>query len=141
MRLIRLKAGVKWREQVEWSTKWFLNMFKFRTPLNTISGLRSGTEGIVTRSNNIVTIVREFYKSLYSAVAHQEIPQEEWQGFFAQSPRIDTEACNLLKRPILLAVLKETLKSYRDSAPGLDGIPYSYYREYGDILLPLLLES
>ena len=62
-------------------------------------------------------------------------------GLFAQSPRIDTEACNLLKRPILLAELKETLKSYRDSAPGLDGIPYSYYREYGDILLPLLLES
>ena len=81
MRLIRLKAGVKWREQGEWSTKWFLNIFKFRTALNTISGLRSGTEGIVTRSNNIVTIVREFYKSLYSAVAHQEIPQKEWQGF------------------------------------------------------------
>ena len=33
------------------------------------------------------------------------------------------------------------LKSCKDSTPGLDGIPYSYYKVFGNELLPLVLEA
>ena len=39
------------------------------------------------------------------------------------------------------AKLKEALKTCVDSAPGLDGIPYSYYGMFSDILLTRVLES
>ena len=37
--------------------------------------------------------------------------------------------------------LKGALKSCKDSTPGLDGIPYSYYKIYGKLLLPLIIKS
>ena len=37
--------------------------------------------------------------------------------------------------------LKHALSTCTDSAPGLDGIPYSFYQKFADILLPYLLQS
>ena len=34
-----------------------------------------------------------------------------------------------------------SLKTCQDSAPGMDGIPYSFYSVFGEILLPSLLNS
>ena len=37
--------------------------------------------------------------------------------------------------------LKESLSTCKDSAPGLDGIPYSFYKAFPDLLLKYVIES
>ena len=106
-----------------------------------ISGMQSTSEGLITKSSSLVCYVKNFIKTIYSAADNNAISHKECNDFFALTSRMDYDTFNLLVCPISLAELKETLKACRDSAPSLDGILYSYYKECCDLLLPLPLES
>ena len=61
-------------------------------------------------------------------------------SFFQHCPKLSREASADLDKEITLEDLNTALKTCKDSTPGLDGIPYSYYKTFAKYLLPILLE-
>jgi len=130
-------AGVKWREEGERSSKFFLNQMKSRIQQTASPSFVDG-QRVITSRDDIMEHGKSFYSTLYKAPPHAT-PED--QVFFSQCPKLGDRDVSLLELPITVRELEATLKGCRDSCPGLDGIPYSFYRIFGDLLLPIVLES
>ena len=138
---LRIKAGVKWREEGERSTRYFLSRFRARTSAVTLHLLRAGTQTI-SGVKNLLHFVRIFYSKLYDSEPPEKSNDVNFaEEFFSHCPRLTLEHQALLARPLSAAELTAALGTCKDSAPGLDGIPYSYYKAFADPLISLLLDS
>ena len=138
---LRIKAGVKWREEGEKSTSYFLARFKAKTGGAVMHSLNLGTR-IVTGTKDILSIVQQFYGRLYSNPRPNKLDDIAFvDDFFANCPTIEREHRENLARPLSVTELKESLSTCKDSAPGLDGIPYSFYKAFPDLLLKYVIES
>ena len=138
---LRIKAGVKWREQGERSTKYFMNRFKARTAATAMHALNIGRQ-VITGSADLVAFVKIFYSRLYGGNFPDKANDESFSDeFFSRCPKMDNDLRQFLAQPLSLDELKVALQSCQDSAPGMDGIPYSFYKAFPDFLLELLLNS
>ena len=135
---LRLRAGIKWREEGERSSKYFLSRLKTRELARELHSLVDVNGDIVSSLKGVLQHVTSFYTKLYEAVVS---PEPNAGSFFEHCPTLDPLQQQQLSNPLTLDELRETLKSCRDSAPGIDGIPYLFYVTFGDILLPSLLDS
>ena len=114
---LRIMAGVKWREEGEKSTKYFLNLVKTREASSTLDYIKTDT-GIIANTAEIMNYSKEFYQELYSK--KQTRIEDE---FFKYCPKLSEQAYVELDKEITLEDLELTLRSCKDSTPGLDGIP------------------
>ena len=95
----------------------------------------------VTLCNKNLTILNFFSVRRESVCSRQLSPPTQWtvdSDFFNQCPKISEQAYAELDKDITLEELKATLKTCKDSTPGLDGIPYSFYKTFKNELLPLV---
>ena len=139
--VLRIRAGVKWREEGEKSTAFFLSKFKARTAAATMRAVQVGARTI-QGSLNILSIVRQFYRKLYNKEVPDRLNDEVFcNDFFDHCPTLEPELRASLSRPLDLAELRAALRTCSDSAPGMDGIPYSFYEVFSDSLLPYVLNS
>ena len=132
---LRLAAGIKWREHGERSNKFFLNSINVRRANSTLDYLNTPS-GQVSNMNDILNHAKEFYVNLYD-----KHPTENIDNFYQHCPSLSHTAHSEISQPLTINNLKEALKSCKDSTPGLDGIPYSYYKIFGNELLPLILDA
>ena len=132
---LKIMAGVRWREEGERSSKFFLNAVTAKQVSTTLDFL-STELGNIYDVDLIVEHAKEFYRSLYSKKDCQPV-----ENFYQNCPQLDEEAKTDLDNSINIVNLKEALKSCKDSTPGLDGIPYSFYKTYGDLLLPIIIDA
>ena len=102
--------------------------------------LNTGTR-IIKGSANILGVVRQFYSKLYDKAIPPTLNDAAFcDNFFANCPKLEDHHKVMLARPLNMVELREALKSCKDSAPGLDGIPYSFYAACPG-LLRYVLES
>ena len=132
---LRIIAGVKWREEGERSTKYFLNSVKVREAFSLIDFLQTD-HGKIDKPREILEYAKGFYEELYSLR-----PTIVEDRFFEKCPKLSAEATSDLDKELTIEELLSTLKTCKDSTPGLDGIPYSYYKTYASLLLPLILDA
>ena len=132
---LRLAAGIKWREQGERSNKFFLNSINKNRASSTLDYLNTPM-GKVTNMRDILDVAKDFYSDLYDKHSTNHV-----EGFYQHCPSLSLSAQRDISLPLTINNLKEALKSCKDSTPGLDGIPYSYYKIFGNELLPLVLAS
>ena len=132
---LRLAAGIKWREQGERSNKFFLNSINVNRAGSTLDYLNT-PEGQVTNMRDILDYSKEFYANLYDKVLTDNI-----DNFYQYCPSLSNGAQLDIGQPLTINNLRIALKSCKDSTPGLDGIPYSYYKIFGNELLPLVLDA
>ena len=137
--VLKLKAGIKWREQGERSSKYFLSRLKARELSREMQELVDLNGAPISSLQAILDHVKVFYESLYRKLGNNMNRADP--DFFAQCPTLDPVQQQQLSSAMSISELKESLKTCQDSAPGLDGIPYSFYSTFGDILLPSLLNS
>ena len=134
---LRMKAGIKWREEGERSSKFFLNLIKQRMVASSMKGFLDDSARLLTGNKDIANHGFNFYSNLYSS----SLPPVIDNRFFSELPELSQEQSISLGRPITIDEMKAALKTCKDSTPGLDGIPYSYYKVFGSLLLPLVLGS
>jgi len=134
---LRIMAGVKWREFGEKSAKYFLGLIKSAQAAKSMETIKNSEGEIVSSAKEIIEVGEKYYKELYSKVENSMLDQD----FFAKCPTIDRNIKSKLDLPITIDEFKSTLKTCKESAPGLDGIPYGYYKVFGDILIPRILDS
>ena len=134
---MRIKSGLKWREEGERSTKFFLNLINSKIRMGAAHKGFVDAHGRVLRDKRDITNhARNFYSNLYSNM-DTAIDQQ----FYSNCPKLESHDSEMVGAPILISELKATLKTCKDSTPGLDGIPYSFYKIFHDLLLPLVLDS
>ena len=132
---LRITAGIKWREEGERSTKYFLNAIKINRAISNMDSLVT-EYGTLMNNVDLLNYTKKFYTDLYQEQTTSEIP-----NFYQHCPKLIPSANNELNKDLTLEELVLTLKSCKDSSPGLDGIPYSYYKAFKHLLLPLVLDS
>lgn len=133
----RIKAGIRWIEEGEKSSKYFLNMCKARQQAKLITTIESEAGEVFTTQSSICETIKNFYADLY---ARKNIERATEQ-FFDHCPNLAPTEAREISKQITIEELTATLKTCGESAPGLDGIPYSYYKVFGELLLPMVLNS
>ena len=139
--VMKIRAGVKWREEGEKSTSYFLARFKARAAGATMHSISLG-QRVVRGSKDILSVVCAFYQRLYAEQKPAMLENVDFcDSFFAHCPTLLPEQRQRIARPLDLPELVRTLKSCTDTAPGLDGIPYSFYSAFPELLLKYVLDS
>lgn len=111
---LRLKAGIKWREEGERSSKYFMNLIKNRTQLKAcINSFLDSNGTLITDIKDCVEHAKNFYINLYSSRENNTIDNE----FFAQCPKLEMDDKTALNVNLTVEELYNTLKTCKDSAP------------------------
>ena len=132
---LRLAASIKWREQGERSDNFFLNSINVNRASSMLDYLNTPA-GQVNNMSDILNYAKELYVNLYD-----KHPTDNIDNFYQHCPSLSNAAHLEMSQPLTINNLKDALKSCKDSTPGLDGIPYSYYKIFGNELLPLILDA
>ena len=129
------KLGTKWFNEGEKSNRYFLRLLNRATP-DDFEILQNENGEIVTTPAKIEEMIVRFYKELYEE--DNNIIQDNDQSFFEQINPVTDQDDDDIAKEVTTAELLKTLQTCADSAPGPDGIPYSYLKLlwpiYGDTL-------
>ena len=131
------KLGTKWYNEGEKSNRYFLRLLR-RTAPDKFSTLENNDGELIEDEKEIEETIVNFYKSLYEEYDKTELNANEDNSFFDNIQSLPDEDQQNVVRPITIEELKQTLNSCSDSAPGPDGIAYSYLRTFWDIFGPLI---
>ena len=135
------RLGSKWYEEGEKSTRYFLNLLKRKAPDNFQILLNSeGTE--INSQELIEKEIVDFYKRLYEDYDRSKIKEASLDDdFFKLVSAVSDDDEEQVIAPVTIEELEKTLLSCSNSAPGPDGIPYSYYRALWRTMAPLIVDA
>ena len=127
----------KWYNEGELSNKYFFGLLN-RKANDEVDVLVNDEGKEVTEKSEIEIELRNFYKSLYESVP-EEINLTN--DFFANVNPVHPDQAATITMDLTLDELAATLQTCKDSAPGPDGIPYSYLRYFWQDIGPILLKA
>ncbi len=130
-------SKAKWFEFGEKSNKYFLNLNKARQSQKNINQIRNG-EDVYIGQEQVTKGITDFYRELYS---FQSTERSEEDDFYKNCPKLTEEQRLSLEEDLSLKELKDALSTCKDSAPGPDGIPYSVYKRYWNIMGPVIQDA
>ena len=135
------KLGTKWYNEGEKSTKYFLNLLNRRAPDNfKVVTNREGIE--ICTQEGIEKEIVNFYKELYEEYDKSNLKEVDVNDdFFKNLSQVSAEQDGGVSSPIGVLELGKTLDAVKDTAPGPDGIPYSFYSATWRITGPLMVEA
>ena len=135
------KLGSKWYNEGEKSTRYFLRLLNRRVPDKFGELINARNETIKTADEVEAEIVN-FYKSLYENYDKTHLSNaEDDDSFFDNLSSVTDDDASDVTKPLTVAELRMTLHSCKDSAPGPDGIPYSYIGALWSTMGPLICEA
>ena len=133
-----LRSKIKWYEEGEKSTKFFLNLEKKKAIQNTIQTLVVDSQTI-TDSKAISDSIKIFYKRLFEKRAVTNCNQ------FLNDlglPTLNESEKQICERPFSMEDLKLSLDSMEnDKSPGNDGLTKEFYSKFWPSICNLLYES
>ncbi len=132
------KAKTRWFYEGERSNKYILNLLNKRRGANRIEKL-SGDSGNITNENEINSTINDFYKSLYERGEPADRNMED--NFYEHIVAVANADSEKVISPLTKEELYAVLLTCKDSAPGRDGIPYSYYKHFWNFFGDILVQS
>jgi hypothetical protein len=129
------KAKTKWFHEGEKANKYFLNLLNKRKGVTNIEKLVLDN-GETTEASVINETINSFYKDLYE----RGDPTNQYtdDAFYENVIRVTRAEAAKVVSPLLKEEIYEVLLTCKDSAPGPDGISYSFYKHFwsffGDVL-------
>ena len=129
------RTARKWYNEGELNNKYFFNILNRRTndEINVIVN-DDGQE--VTDPEEVEKKIVGFYRNLYETTEDGEVSSNE---LFDNIDPLDPEQAASVVDELTVEDLSKTLETCQDSAPGPDGIPYSFLKffwsDYGPVLL------
>ena len=133
------KLGTKWYNEGEKSTRYFLRLLNRSIPDDFVELVSETGERLVDEQR-IETEIVKFYKALYEDVDDLTNANND-ASFFDHLTEVDPAMRGEVTAPILEAELLSVLGTCKDSAPGPDGIPYSFISGMWHLLGPLIIDS
>lgn len=120
------KLKTKWYNEGEMSNKYFLGLLKRQTNQGKLKELIIDGK-LISNEKEIEAHVKNFYQSLYNQ-KRNEPEQTRLDEVIALVPPLQQEDITKALYPLNTHDLEKTLKKCTDSAPGPDGIPYSFLK-------------
>ena len=133
----RLKT--KWYNEGEKSNRYFLRLLN-RPTIDDFKELR-GPDGLINDQEKIEKEIIRFYKGLYEDFDVNNLRPEETEDFLRLIEPIDNNLASGVSCRLGKDELAATLADCKDSAPGPDGIPYSYYRSLWRLAGPIIVDA
>ncbi len=130
----RIRCRVRWYEEGEKSSKYFLNLEKRNYNNKVINKLKDSKNHIVTDPNLILNEEKEFYQNLYSSkVDSNKVDPATYEQFFSTvNHKLTQEESDSIEGKIseqeLLAALKSTSNG---KSPGSDGFTSDFISYFG----------
>ena len=135
----RVRARVRWIEEGESSTAYFLRRERKQSADRWIPALRDANDVICSDLDGMSTVLSGFYSSLFSASQCDRNARETLLSFVSSSlPPDRAQSCEgLLSVEECFVALKGMA---RGKAPGVDGLPMEFYLKFWDVLGADLVE-
>lgn len=143
----QIRARVKWIEQGEKNTKFFLNLEKIRARQNTITRLKLSSGQLITNQGQILEEQVKYYQNLYSQETNEN-SELLVNDFLVNEkfPCLEDNEADYCETEITLKEATYALASMKNgSAPGNDGITVEFikffWKKIGQIILDSFKES
>ena len=134
------KLGSKWYNEGEKSTRYFMRLLNRKSP-DKFGELINAQNVVIKETSEVESEIVNFYKNLYETYDKSNLVTNNDDSFFDNvTPITDAESTEVV-RPVSVEDLAKTLQTCRDSAPGPDGIPYSYIGALWSTMGPLICEA
>ena len=128
----QIRAGIKWIEEGEKNSKFFLSLEKERAKGNMITQLSHGEENL-TDPTKILNKIKAFYEDLYK---NNKGTQEITEGVEKlvnnlDIPKLDDEEKEACESQLHEKEIRDAINSMKNgSSPGLDGLPVEFYKTF-----------
>ena len=140
----KIRSKVKWIEEGEKNTKYFLNLEKFRANNNTVFELKDREGGLILDEGEIVEEFAKHFESVYDNLDIDTDNIGNNMDNFLQNVSLKTlnpEEKQNIDKPIDITEIEKALKNLnKDSSPGHDGITMSFYLTFFEEIKHTLLE-
>ncbi len=126
-----IRCKIRWYEEGEKSSQYFLNLEKINFNSKTIKRLINGDGREITDQKHILKEEQAFYKKLYATVL-DKYNQDIYEHFMSASvdmPVMQNKARNEIDHEITEKELLDTLQSCSNGkSPGIDGLLVGFYK-------------
>ena len=139
----QIRSRIKFIEDGEKNTKYFLSIEKSRGDKNTIQELKRDNKNLIN-PQNILKEVKQYYTNLYTKDIDVDDTFEAMNGFLddVQCPKLSTDEALSCESEIEIKDISYALSQLNnDSAPGSDGITVPFYKVFWKKLQNPLLHS
>ena len=136
-----LRCKIKWYNEGEKNTKYFLNLEKRHFKLSTINQLKINEHESVTSDSKIFAECETLYKKLYTT--NQKAISAESEFFQLENDTVlDNNEAEGCEGPLTEQECLEALKSMdHGKTPGSDGLPAELHKTFWKELSSLLINS
>lgn len=113
-----------------------------KNTLNTISVIKQGDRQIFA-AKDINKVFQQYYEKLYTSITHTKSVQNEIVDFISnvEVPSLQPDQVVEMESPISVNEIKEVISSMKNGkSPGADGLPVEYYKEFAEVVAPILNE-
>ena len=129
----RIRSRVRWAEEGEMSSKYFLRLEKKRGTSDWITAMRRSDGSLATDISSICSSWVDFYSSLFSAGSIDLSVQDDLLN--SLSSRLPPAACDSCEGPLTVGEGFQALDGMADvKSPGSDGLSKEFYRTFWGIL-------
>ena len=135
-----IRSKIKWFEEGEKSSKYFLNLEKRNYARKHITKLLVNDK-VITNQKDILKAQHNFYKELYSKT-NNVFSRSDLDSLLenVEVPKLNKEMSDSCEGYISEGECDKVLKSFANGkSPGNDGIPAEFYKEFWDIIKPTLI--
>ncbi len=129
----RVRAKVKWHEEGEKSSKYFLSSEVYRAKNKLIAGLKNPAGDVISDSKGMLELGVNFYSELYRS---GEVDLHAQSKFVDNlNLKLSEEEKNSCESEMSKEEVLNALKSFKNNkSPGSDGIPKEFYIHFWEIL-------
>ena len=135
----KVRSRVKWAEEGEASSRYFLRLERKRGAHDWFSAMRSSDGSVVSDLDGICNSWVEFYTSLFTA---EEVDLSVQESLLSNvSACLSSEQASLCEGYLMVEEVFAALNGMaKGKAPGSDGLPMEFYVAFWDVLGADLLE-
>ena len=138
------RSRVKWIEEGEKNTKFFLGLEKANQNNKLITRLVDEKGQIITKQKELVDYQVKFYRNLFSKKVNFSDVRSQFEDFCenVQIPKLDEESRTSCEGLVDLLEAESALNQLKkDSAPGYDGLTGSFYLTFWADIGDLVVDS
>ena len=138
------RSRVKWIEEGEKNTKFFLGLEKTSQNNKLITRLTDENGRIYTKQDELLDYQAKFYKNLFSKKVNFSDVRSQFENFTKdiQIPKLDDESRASCEGSVDLVEAEAALKQLnKDSAPGYDGLTGTFYLAFWSDIGDLVVDS
>ena len=139
----QIRSRIKWIEEGEKNTKYFLGLEKLHAKNNTLTSITDSDGNKIRDEIEILQGIKSYYANLYSETKSSEETVKSFNDFCQnlKVPQVSEEDKHICDENITESEVLNAINKMRcGSSPGVDSIPLEIYKQFWEVLKTPLIE-